>query len=269
MAHKKNLLSKYLSGTESSDCRSPRHDGKNWFIPETSLSGLSEPENRNTQNVNPVNPGTSNQQQEEKTTSGGEKFPEDKQGDTSGGNPNTTPSSAEKFPEDNSGTQSTFEGTIPYLGTEVHPIEALSSGSPPSDVPTTDVISGGTTEVISVTDSSTTSHEEYTFVPVTSTPVKKIAPAFLHRNGSGDSSNLPSTIFGSPETESDNRPGDGGESSSDISESELDNILDKNLNTMLSSLEASQKINRTRKREFFASMLKGKDYLQYLLHYVT
>ena len=43
MAHKKNLLTKYLSGTESSDCRSPRHDGKNWFIPETSLSGPSEP----------------------------------------------------------------------------------------------------------------------------------------------------------------------------------------------------------------------------------
>ena len=67
MAHKKNLLTKYLSGTESSDCRSPTHDGKNWFIPETSLSGPSEPENRNTLNVNP---GTSNQQEEEKSTSG-------------------------------------------------------------------------------------------------------------------------------------------------------------------------------------------------------
>ena len=156
MAHKKSLLTKYLSGTESSDCRSPRHDGKNWFIPETSLSGPSEPENRNTLNVNPVNPGTSNQQQEEKSTSGGEKFPEDNQDDSSGGIPDATPSPGEKFPEDNSGTQSTSEGTIPYLGTEVHPIEALSSGSPPSDVPTTQVISGGTTEVISVTDSSTT-----------------------------------------------------------------------------------------------------------------
>ena len=266
MAHKKNLLSKYLSGTESSDCRSPRHDGKNWFIPETSLSGPSEPENRNTLNVNP---GTSNQEQEEKSTSGGEKFPEDNQDDSSGGIPDATPSSGEKFPEDNSGTESTSEGTIPYLGTEVHPIEALSSGSPPSDVPTTEVLSGGTTEVISVTDSSTTTDEEYTFVPVTSTPVKKIAPAFVDKNGSGYSSNLPSTIFGSPETTSDKKPGDGGESSSDISESELDNILDKNLNTMLSSLEASKKINRTRKRAFFDSMLQGNDYLHYLLPYVT
>ena len=171
MAHKKSLLTKYLSGTESSDCRSPRHDGKNWFIPETSLSGPSEPENRNTLNVNP---GTSNQQEEEKSTSGGEKFPEDNLDDISVTVPDTTPSSGEKFPEDKSGTKSTSEGTIPYLGTEVHPIEAFSSGSPPSDGHTTQVISGGTTEVISVTDSSTTTDEEYTYVPV-----KKMHQHFL------------------------------------------------------------------------------------------
>ena len=35
MAHKKSLLCKYFS---ESDCRSPRHDGHNWLIPETSLS---------------------------------------------------------------------------------------------------------------------------------------------------------------------------------------------------------------------------------------
>ena len=251
MAHKKSLLTKYLSGNESSDCRSPRHDGKNWFIPETSLSGPSEPENRNTLNVNTVNPGTSNQQ-EEKSTSGGEKFPEDNQDHSSGGIPDTTPSSGEKFPEDNSGTESTSEGTIPYLGTDVHPIEAFSSGSLPSDVHTTQVISGGTTEVISVTDSSTTTDEEYTFVPVTSTPVKKKAPAFeVDKDGSGYSSNLPSTIFGSPETTSDKKPGDAGDSSSDISESELDNILDRNLNSMRSHLESSQKVNISREKAIF------------------
>ena len=116
---------------------------------------------------------------------------------------------------------------------------------------------------------STTTDEEYTFVPITSTPVKRNAPAFVDKNGSGNSSNLPSTIFGSPESTSDKKPGDGGESSSDISESELDNILDQNLNTMHSSLEATKQINRTRKRQFFDSMLKGKDYLHYLLHNVT
>ena len=255
-----------MSGTESSDCRSPRHDGKNWFIPETSLSGPSEPENRNTLNVNP---GTSNQQEEEKSTSGGEKFPEDNLDDISVTVPDTTPSSGEKFPEDKSGTKSTSETTIPYLGTEVHPIEAFSSGSPPSDGHTTQVISGGTTEVISVTDSSTTTDEEYTYVPVTSTPVKKNAPAFLDKNGTGDSSNLPSTIFGSPETTSNNMPGYGGDSSSDISESELDNILDKNLEAIKSHNHCSQNIYKSRKRQFFDSMLKGKDYLHYLLHYLT
>ena len=183
--------------------------------------------------------------------------------------PDTTPSSGEKFPEDKSGTKSTSEGTIPYLGTEVHPIEAFSSGSPPSDGHTTQVISGGTTEVISVTYSSTTTDEEYTYVPVTSTPVKENTPAFLDKNGTGDSSNLASTIFGSPEITSNNMPGYGGDTSSDISESELDNILDKNLEAIKSHNHCSQNIHKSRKRQFFDSMLKGKDYLHYLLHYLT
>ena len=38
IAHKKSLLGKYFS---ESDCRSPRHDGHNWLIPETSLSDPS------------------------------------------------------------------------------------------------------------------------------------------------------------------------------------------------------------------------------------
>ena len=94
MAHKKSLVTKYLSGNESnSDCRSPRHDGRAWFIPETSLSGPSELENRN---AIPVNPGTCSNghetinqvdtnlpkpsgKKEETTTSEGNNFPEDKQ----------------------------------------------------------------------------------------------------------------------------------------------------------------------------------------------
>ena len=65
--------------------------------------------------------------------------------------PDTTPS-GEKFPEDTFKTKSTSQGTIPYLGTEVHPIDAFSSGSAASDGHITQVISGVTTEVISVTD---------------------------------------------------------------------------------------------------------------------
>ena len=66
-----------------------------------------------------------------------------------------------------------------------------------------------------------------------------------------------------------NMPGYGGDSSSDISESELDNILDKNLEAIKSHNHSSQNIYKSRKRQFFDSMLKGKDYLHYLLHFLT
>ena len=292
MAHKKSLLTKYLSGNESnSDCRSPRHDGRAWFIPETSLSAPSDPESRN---AIPVNPGTcSNGHQnlnqvdtnvpkpshrkEETTTSDGDNFPEDKEFSSKEENHSvernqSTPSSGENFPEDNSiSTQkkSTSDGTIPYLGTQAHPIEPSSS---PSDGKiSTEVITGGTTDIINVTDSSSTAtEEEFTLVQVTSTPLKKKAPALTYsaiRNVTGDSLTMPSSIFGSPETPSQNAQGDGGFSSSDISESELDNILDQNLQSIRSHLESSQKVNRTQKTKFFDEMLKGKKYLQYLQIY--
>ena len=292
MAHKKSLLTKYLSGKESnSDCRTPRHDGRAWFIPETSLSAPSDPESRN---AIPVNPGTcSNGHQnlnqvdtnvpkpshrkEETTTSDGDNFPEDKEFFSKEENHSvernqSTPSSGENFPEDNSiSTQkkSTSDGTIPYLGTQTHPIEPSSS---PSDGKiSTEVITGGTTDIINVTDSSSTAtEEEFTLVQVTSTPLKKKAPALTYsaiRNVTGDSLTMPSSIFGSPETPSQNAQGDGGFSSSDISESELDNILDQNLQSIRSHLESSQKVNRTQKTKFFDEMLKGKKYLQYLQIY--
>ena len=292
MAHKKSLLTKFLSDNESnSDCRSPRHDGRAWFIPETSLSAPSDPESRN---AIPVNPGTcSNVHQtinqvdtnvpkpsdkkEETTTSDGDNFPEDKKISSKEENHSvernqSTPSSGENFPEDNSiSTQkkSTSDGTIPYLGTQAHPIEPSSS---PSDWKiSTEVITGGTTDIINVTDSSSTAtEEEFTLVQVTSTPLKKKALALTYsaiRNMTGDSLTMPSSIFGSPETPSQNAQGDGGFSSSDISESELDNILDQNLQSMRSHLDSSQKVNRTQKRKFFDEMLKGKKYLQYLQIY--
>ena len=285
MAHKKSLLTKYLSGNESnSDCRSPRHDGRAWFIPETSLSAPSDPESRN---AIPVNPGTcSNGHQnlnqvdtnvpkpshrkEETTTSDGGNFPEDKEFSSKEENHSvernqSTPSSGENFPEDNSiSTQkkSTSDGTIPYLGTQAHPIEP--SSSPSHGKISAEVITGGTTDIINVTDSSSTAtEEEFTLVQVTSTPLKKKAPALTYsaiRNVTGDSLTMPSSIFGSPETPSQNAQGDGVFSSSDISESELDNILDQNLQSIRSHLESSQKVNRTQKTKFFDEMLKGKKY---------
>ena len=267
MAHKKSLLTKYLSGNESSDCRSPRHDGKNWFIPETSLSGPSEPENRDPGTVT-TNSSTSNRNQVSRPSSAGDNITQNQQQDPSNRAQTSTsgPSSGEKFPEDTSKvSKSTSDATIPYLGTEVHPIDGLDSSS------ATQVITGDSTQVITVTDSSssTTTEEEFTLGPVTSTPLRKKQPPPLKytadEDANGDSSNLPSTIFGSPETSSNKMPGDAGDSSSDISESELDNILDRNLNSMRSHLESSQKVNISRKRQFFESMLKGKDYLHYLL----
>ena len=38
MAHKKAILEKFQEDSESSECRSPRHDGRNWYIPATSSS---------------------------------------------------------------------------------------------------------------------------------------------------------------------------------------------------------------------------------------
>ena len=59
MAHKKSLLQKYSnSSTEFDDCRSPRHDGKRWFIPETSVSGV---ENDQREPTEPPEPNVQNQ----------------------------------------------------------------------------------------------------------------------------------------------------------------------------------------------------------------
>ena len=54
MAHKKSLLGKYFS---ESDCRSPRHDGHNWLMPETSLSDPSG-EDRNVRTTEAMKSGS-------------------------------------------------------------------------------------------------------------------------------------------------------------------------------------------------------------------
>ena len=62
MAHKKTLLNKFHVESDSNDCRSPRHDGQKWYIPETSFS--EDIKNTNTSEEDPdvnVNPSTSSQ----------------------------------------------------------------------------------------------------------------------------------------------------------------------------------------------------------------
>ena len=200
---------------------------------------------------------------------GGEKFPEDNLDDISVTVPDTTPSSGEKLPEDKSGTKSTSEGTIPYLGTKVHPIESFSSGSPPSDGHTTQVISGGTTEVISVTDSSTTTDEEYTYVPVTSTPVKKMHQHFLTKMELGTLQICHQQYLGPQKPHQTTCQVMGVIPVQIFQNLNWTTFLDKNLEAIKSHNHSSQNIYKNRKRQFFDSMLKGKDYLHYLLHYLT
>ena len=62
MAHKKTILNKFQVESDSSDCRSPRHDGQRWYITETRLS--EDIKNTNTSEEDPdvyVNPSTSAQ----------------------------------------------------------------------------------------------------------------------------------------------------------------------------------------------------------------
>ena len=70
MAHKKTIFNKFQVESDSSDCRSPRHDGQKWYIPETSFS--EDIKNTNTSEEDPdvyVNPSTSSQGNSRQITS--------------------------------------------------------------------------------------------------------------------------------------------------------------------------------------------------------
>ena len=70
MAHKKTILNKFQVESDSSDCRSPRHDGQKWYVPETSFS--EDIKNTNTSEEDPdvyVNPSTSSQGNSKQITS--------------------------------------------------------------------------------------------------------------------------------------------------------------------------------------------------------
>ena len=62
MAYKKAILDKFQVESDSSKCRSPRHDGQRWYIPDSSLSEDSK--QNKTSGEDPdlsVNPSTSSQ----------------------------------------------------------------------------------------------------------------------------------------------------------------------------------------------------------------
>ena len=140
MAHKKTILDKfYLSSgsSESSDCRSPRFDGRNWLIPETSSSHpekSSEEDQEGQANPPPGINSSINQQNPQQSTSGvNVNIPNKTQWKEDDGNDSS--SKWKNFPTDTSpgsGVESKKNSgssgmTVPFLGTSVHPITASSS----------------------------------------------------------------------------------------------------------------------------------------------
>ena len=113
MAHKQTILNKFQVESDSSDCRSPRHDGQKWYIPETSFS--EDIKNTNTSEEDPdvyVNPSTSSQGNSKQITSQNECK-------TSSRIPIQPPKKRHKHPETNS------SGSWKYFNTDDSPISGL------------------------------------------------------------------------------------------------------------------------------------------------
>ena len=113
MAHKKTLLNKFQLESDSSDCRSPRHDGQNLYIPETSFS--EDIKNTKTSEEDPdvyVNPSTSSQGNSKQITSQNECK-------TSSTIPIQPPKKRDVHPETNS------SGSWKYFNTDDSPISGL------------------------------------------------------------------------------------------------------------------------------------------------
>ena len=265
MAHKKALLDKFKSevSSDTSDCRSPRFDGTNWFIPETSFSENSQsksgedPDNR---------PTTSNYQKPSQVNRQKSEIGVDDISPTSP-RKNTTEDTSEwkNFYTGNSKlTSSGSVSTVPFLGTSAHPITASSSQSPqfiqtPLGSNEAEV---GQNEYEDPDDT----------IIVTSTPVKNNPPP-LKTSGietnSGYLMNLPSEVFGSPSSYEENKIEERPEeeesanlnkgmntspSSTISSPNSADNELSEALNNMKRAVSHSQNV---RKRKFFETAIQG------------
>ena len=115
LAHKKTILNKFQVESDSSDCRSPRHDGQKWYIPETCFS--EDIKNTNTSEEDPdvyVNPSTSSQGNSKQITSQNECK-------TSSRIPIQPPKKRHINPETNS------SGSWKYFNTDDSPISGLES----------------------------------------------------------------------------------------------------------------------------------------------
>ena len=265
MAHKKALLDKFKSevSSDTSDYRSPRFDGTNWFIPETSLSENSQskygedPENR---------PTTLNFQKPSEVNSQESEIGVDDISPTSPREDTTEHISEWKnVHTDNSKlTSSGSVSTVPFLGTSAHPITASSSQSA-QFIPTA---SGSNEAEVGKNEDE----DPDDTIIVTSTPVKNNPPPLKKsaiETNSGNLINLPSEIFGSPSCYEENKIEETPEeeqsanlnkgmntspSSSISSPNSSDNELSEALSNMKRAVSHSQNV---RKRKFFETAIQG------------
>ena len=284
IAHKKAILDKFIlasssaSSDSSGDCRSPIHNGSRWLIPETSLSDEGnkkkekeeDPDKKNAQDkpstssagIQPQLVLAQNQDEEEKV------HQEKKQQSTVEFTEDTNSSeNCKLFPTDTSPVStsqskkdSSSSGvTVPFLGTEAHPITASSSSSSEKEG-TTGFNTPPSTKATQVI-STKIEHSDETII-ITSTPIRSHPPKFRRLELETTSCDLPSEIFGSPseDTEEHNVEPSSSEmnqgiNSSPSSLSSSDHEMTKPLRDMCQALTHSQNI---RKRKFFAETIAGE-----------
>ena len=166
MAHKKALLDKFYLSTgssDSSDCRSPVFDGRNWLIPETSSSqaaNTSEEDPDVQGNNHPGMISSNNQRNPPPSTSGTQIQPANFQ-EVEGSDSNWKNFQTDTSPPSTTKTSGSSGVTVPFLGTSAHPITPSSSS---------DAIN--TNEVVPQEEMA--QHEESSdeTIIVTSTPVR-------------------------------------------------------------------------------------------------
>ena len=244
MAHKKAILNKFISDpepSEDSDNRSANFDGRGWTIPETSISDIQS----HLQTEIQPGPSTGNQDQQLNPSSSSSKsaiFKTDNSPISTDETPQPLVRPRTIFIEtsSNNNIQSTSsnEGTIPILGTSLHPIQPTSDSS----IALGTTASDKTTEIVITSGSEPGPNPQQLedTIVVTSTPVKSDPPplrASTIETSCGDEINLPSEIFGSTD------------SSDEVKK--LDREMDENLKKMKANLE------RQKKRKFFQCLLKG------------
>ena len=207
MAHKKAILNKFISDpepSEDSDNRSAIFDGRGWTIPETSISDIQS----HLQTEIQPGPSTGNQDEQLNPSSSSSKsaiFKTDNSPISTDETPQPLVRPRTIFIETSSNNDiqltSSNEGTIPILGTSLHPIQPTSDSS----IALGTTASDKTTEIVITSGSEPGPNPQQLedTIVVTSIPVKSDPPplrASTIETSCGDEINLPSEIFGSTDS---------------------------------------------------------------------